>query len=101
MKQPIIGLLSLLLLNTTIAQHTSPPAKDTSVWVPDQGNGTYKNPVINADYSDPDVVRVGKDYYLTSSSFEDIPGLPILHSNDLVNWEIIGHALLRQPPFEH
>ena len=47
------------------------------------GDGTYKNPVINADYSDPDVIRVGDDYYMVSSSFEDIPGLPILHSKDL------------------
>jgi len=71
------------------------------VWVADNRNGTYKNPVINADYSDPDAIRVGDDYYLVSSSFEDIPGLPILHSKDLVNWTIIGHALKRQPPFDH
>ena len=73
----------------------------SKVWVADNNNGTYKNPVINADYSDPDAIRVGDDYYLVSSSFEDIPGLPILHSKDLVNWTIIGHALKRQPPFEH
>jgi len=73
----------------------------SKVWVADNGDGTYKNPIINADYSDPDAIRVGNDYYLVSSSFEDIPGLPILHSKDLVNWTIIGHALKRQPPFEH
>ena len=73
----------------------------SKVWVADNGDGTYKNPVIHADYSDPDAIRVGDDYYLISSSFNNIPGLPILHSKDLVNWEIIGHALLRQPPFEH
>ena len=73
----------------------------SKVWSPDNGNGTYKNPVINADYSDPDAIRVGNEFYLVSSSFEDVPGLPILHSKDLVNWTIIGHALLRQPPFEH
>ncbi|MBL0131731.1 MAG: glycoside hydrolase 43 family protein [Chitinophagaceae bacterium] len=67
----------------------------------DKGDGTYKNPVIHADYSDPDVLRVGDDYYMISSSFNHVPGLPILHSNDLVSWSIIGHALLRQPPFEH
>jgi beta-xylosidase len=72
-----------------------------SAWLPDNGNGTYKNPVINADYSDPDVVRVGQDYYLVSSSFEHVPGLPVLHSKDLVNWKIIGHALQRQVPLEH
>ena len=73
----------------------------SKVWVADNGDGTYKNPILNADYSDPDAIRVGDDYYLVSSSFEDIPGLPILHSRDMVNWSIIGHALLRQPPFEH
>jgi beta-xylosidase len=73
----------------------------SKVWVSDRGDGTYKNPVINADYSDPDVIRVGNDFYLTASSFEDIPGLPVLHSKDLVNWNIIGHALLKQPPFDH
>jgi beta-xylosidase len=73
----------------------------SKVWVADLGNGTYKNPILNADYSDPDAIRVGDDFYLISSSFEDIPGLPVLHSNDLVNWQIIGHALLRQIPYEH
>lgn len=73
----------------------------SKVWVADQGNGTYKNPVLNADYSDPDAIRVGDDFYLVASSFEDIPGLPILHSKDLVNWTIIGHALLKQPPFDN
>ena len=67
----------------------------SEVWSPDNGDGTYTNPVINADYSDPDVCvgPSGEDYYMTASSFNCIPGLPILHSTDLVNWEIIGHAL--------
>jgi beta-xylosidase len=73
----------------------------SKVWVPDNRDGTYKNPIINADYSDPDAIRVGDNFYLVSSSFEDVPGLPILQSKDLVNWTIIGHALKRQPPFEH
>jgi beta-xylosidase len=59
---------------------------------------TYTNPIIPADYSDPDVIRVGEYFYLTASSFNVIPGLPILHSRDLVNWKIIGHALPQQPP---
>ncbi|MDZ7878480.1 MAG: glycoside hydrolase 43 family protein [Saprospiraceae bacterium] len=67
---------------------------------PDNGNGTYTNPIIHADYSDPDVVRVGEDYYLVASSFTCIPGLPILHSKDLVNWTLINHALRKQPPFD-
>lgn len=88
------------------AQNKKPVAqlKETNyvstVWVADQGNGTYKNPVLHADYSDPDAIRVGDDFYLVSSSFEDIPGLPVLRSRDLVNWTIIGHALVRQPPFD-
>ena len=63
----------------------------------DQGDGTYVNPIVCADYSDPDVVRVDEDYYLTASSFNCMPGLPILHSRDLVNWSLIGHALERFP----
>lgn len=58
---------------------------------------TYRNPVIFGDYSDPDVVRVGDDFYLVSSSFNAVPALPILHSRDLVHWTIIGHAAARLP----
>jgi len=61
----------------------------------------YQNPIIHADYSDPDAIRVGQDYYMTASSFNAIPGLPILHSKDLVNWQLIGYALKRQPPYDH
>lgn len=70
-------------------------------WHSDQGDGTYRNPVLSGDYSDPDVVRVGDDFYLVSSSFTDVPGLPILHSRDLVNWTLIGHALSRISPDDH
>lgn len=66
-------------------------------WQPDCGDGTYRNPIIYADYSDPDVIRVGDDFFMTASSFNCTPGLPILHSNDLVNWKIIGHALKNVP----
>ena len=72
------------------ASAVSPP-----LWSPDLGNGGYKNPVLFADYSDPDVIRVGDDFYLTASSFNCVPGLPILHSKDLVNWTIVGHAFQR------
>lgn len=72
----------------------------SAVWCPDNGDGTYTNPVIDADYSDPDVCVVGEDYYMTASSFNCIPGLPILHSKDLVNWEIIGYALKELTPHE-
>jgi len=68
-------------------------ARHSQVWVADQGDGTYINPILYADYSDPDVCKVGADFYMTASSFNCIPGLPILHSKDLVNWEIINHAV--------
>ncbi len=86
MKTTLLSLLFLVPLVMS-AQYRS------EVWCPDQGDGTYINPVINADYSDPDVCAVGDDYYLVASSFNCMPGLPILHSKDLVNWTIIGHAL--------
>lgn len=89
--------LFLIISNAALAQITNPISK---VWIADLGNGTYKNPILYADYSDPDAVRVGDDYYMVASSFNCIPGLPILHSRDLVNWALIGHALQKQPPFE-
>ena len=66
---------------------------------PDNGDGTFTNPIIHADYSDPDVVRVGGDYYLVASSFTNVPGLPILHSKDLVNWTLVNHALKKTAAF--
>lgn len=95
----IIHRIFVLLVCCILQQATAQTV--SRVWVSDQGNGTYHNPVLHADYSDPDAIRVGDDFYLTASSFADIPGLPILHSKDLVNWTIIGHALQQQAPFAH
>ncbi len=95
-----IFLLNALLLSALL--HAQEKKNTISnVWVADNGNGTYKNPVVNADYSDPDAIRVGDDFYMISSSFNHIPGLPILHSKDLVNWQLIGHALKQLTPKEH
>ena len=69
----------------------------TAQWVPDMRNENYKNPVIFADYSDPDVIRVDEDFYMVSSSFNCMPGIPVLHSRDLVNWKIIGHVYEKLP----
>ncbi|MBB6003440.1 glycoside hydrolase 43 family protein [Arcicella rosea] len=99
-----LKIITILVLNLGIGIiHINAQTKKTvsKVWVADLGNGKYKNPVIDADYSDPDACRVGSDFYMTASSFDAVPGLPILHSKDLVNWTIIGHALKRQPPYEH
>lgn len=87
-----IALCFLVTIRWTVA---------AQVWTADQGNGTYRNPILHADYSDPDACRVGDDYYMTASSFDAIPGLPLLHSKDLVNWSLVGHALTRQPPYAH
>ena len=96
MKKYNLIIISLLLVCfiSVVAQNVS------KVWVPDLGNGNYKNPVLYADYSDPDVCRVGNDYYMVASSFACTPGLPILHSNDLVNWTIIGYAIQKMEPEE-
>jgi beta-xylosidase len=78
----IVFLLFLLVSDSSRAQHTSPS------WG-DQGNGTYINPVLYADYSDPDVIRVAEKYYMVCSEFHYM-GMPVLESSDLVNWKIIG-----------
>ena len=90
-------------LITELNDVTKPSQKDakpyiSKVWVSDLGNGKYKNPVLYADYSDPDVCRVGNDYYMVASSFANTPGLPILHSNDLVNWTIVSYAINNMTP---
>lgn len=85
----LIAVVTLIELNSLNAQSSY----ISKVWVSDNGDGTYKNPVLNADYSDPDVIRVGDDFYMTASSFNCTPGLPILHSRDMINWSIINHAL--------
>lgn len=75
-------------------------AQVSQTWVSDLGNGTYQNPVLYADYSDPDAIRVGEDYYMTASSFNETPGLPILHSKDMVNWELVNYALTDVYPLD-
>ena len=87
----LCGMLALTGGLTVCAQQAE--SYRSQVWVADQGNGTYKNPVLYADYSDPDACRVGDDFYMTSSSFNCVPGLQILHSKDLVNWTLIGAAV--------
>lgn len=59
--------------------------------------GFYQNPVLPMDYSDPDVIRVGIDYYLVASSFTYLPGVPLLHSRDMVHWEQLSWCVERLP----
>ena len=70
---------------------------DKKKWISDNGDGTYTNPILYTDYSDPDVCRVGDDYFMTASSFCNTPALPVLHSKDLVNWTVISYALENIP----
>ena len=60
-------------------------------WQSDNGNGTFNNPVMYADYPDPSMIRVGNYFYLATSTFVNVPGLVISRSEDMVNWEIVGH----------
>ena len=69
----------------------------TTMWNADLGNGMYKNPILYADYSDPDACRVGEDYFMIASSFCNAPGLPVLHSKDLVNWKVVNYILPKVP----
>jgi len=88
MKTPLLSLLVIFAI---------PALTRGQVWVADQGDGTYRNPIIYADYSDPDVIRVGDDYYMVASSFTCQPGIPVLHSKDLVNWQIVNHVYQSLP----
>jgi beta-xylosidase len=99
-KFKIFRLLTAACLMFAAYLSTSSAQSSSKVWVADNGDGTYKNPIIHADYSDPDAIRVGDDFYMTASSFTDVPGLPILHSKDLVNWKLINHVFRQQEPHE-
>lgn len=88
-------------LCAVLSGHAAVAPASAAPWIPDLGDGTYKNPVLFADYSDPDAIRVGDDFYLVASSFLAAPGLPILHSTDLVNWTIVNHVFAQQPPVDH
>src|SRR5574344_1118056 len=71
------------------------------MWLADLNNGNYRNPILYADYSDPDAIRVGEDYYMISSSFSNAPALPLLHSKDLVNWNVVNYVLDKLPEFRY
>ena len=68
-------------------------APQPNTWTADNGNGTYTNPLFYDEFSDPDLIRVGNDYYLTGTTMHAMPGLPVLHSKDLVNWEFMSYAM--------
>lgn len=71
------------------------------MWLADLENGNYRNPILYADYSDPDAIRVSEDYFMIASSFSNSPAIPILHSKDLVNWKVINYCLETVPEFRY
>lgn len=90
-KPVLMGLImgTLAITSTCLAQTLRPtPAAD-------QGDGTYSNPPLYADFPDPDIIRVGEDFYFATTTFANTPGLTILHSRDLVHWEYTAHVLPR------
>ena len=88
MKKLLTTILAIALCNTMAwAQSTS--------WTADNGNGTFTNPLFYDEFSDPDILRVGDDYYLAGTTMHTVPGLVILHSKDLVNWENISYCFDR------
>ncbi len=80
-------LIAAAVLFSAAAPHPS------FAWTSDNRNGTFTNPVLNGDYPDPDIIRVGGDFYLATTTFVSVPGLEILHSKDLINWNIVGYAV--------
>ncbi len=75
-----------------LALHWCLCAAAAQTWTPDNANGTFTNPLFYEEFSDPDMIRVGDDFYLTGTTMHSMPGLPVLHSKDLVNWEFVAYA---------
>jgi len=86
MKKTIVLIMTFIVAVTTMSGQS---------WTADNGNGTYTNPLFYDEFSDPDIIRAGSDFYLVGTSMHSVPGLAVLHSKDLVNWSFLGYALNR------
>ena len=94
----LLALATCLGMNaqtTDNGQQTTDNGRWTGSWTADNGNGTFTNPLFYDEFSDPDILRVGEDYYLAGTTMHAVPGLVILHSKDLVNWENISYCFDR------
>ncbi len=91
MRRLIPALCAALCLAATTAAR----AADRYTWRADNGDGTFTNPLFFDEFSDPDLIRVGRDFHLTGTTMHSMPGLPVLHSRDLVNWRFLSYALDR------
>lgn len=85
----ILSIISLVLATSSMTAQTN------QSWTADNGNGTFTNPLFYDEFSDPDILRVGDDYYLAGTTMHSVPGLVILHSKDLVNWENVSYCFDR------
>jgi xylan 1,4-beta-xylosidase len=97
LRQAFVLALSIVLLplgSATLAEAADAPMRPQS-WTADNGNGTYSNPLFYEEFEDPDVIRVGTDYYLAGTTMHMSPGLIVLHSKDLVNWELASYCIDR------
>lgn len=93
-RTPVLSLVPLLA-SLAFAASAAGTRNAPESWAADNGNGTYSNPLFYDEFSDPDMIRVGADYYLTGTTMHTMPGLPILHSRDLVNWRFVAYAFDR------
>jgi len=84
---------AVLSLSAALVLFASASVQPSFAWTSDNGNGTYTNPILWGDYPDPDIIRVDSDFYMVSTTFHTVPGIQLLHSKDLINWEIAGYAL--------
>jgi hypothetical protein len=98
LPRPLVAMLvaggALLDSAATPATAALPPAA-MKHWTADNGNGTYSNPLFYGEFEDPDVIRVGEDYYLAGTTMHMMPAVELLHSKDLVNWELAGYCTNR------
>src|SRR5215469_5029703 len=86
----LLSIIAPMLQNSPSASSATPGS-----WTADNGNGTYSNPLFYEEFEDPDVLRVGDDYYLAGTTMHMNPALIVLHSKDLVNWELAGYCTNR------
>ena len=86
-------LTAVAALRAADATATAGSGAPARTWMADNGNGTFTNPLFYDEFSDPDLIRVGDDFYLTGTTMHAMPGLPVLHSRDLVNWEFVSYAV--------
>ena len=93
LRSSLLSAAGALLISCAATAFLS-SCRSTKMLVPssDNGDGTFTNPVLRADFPDPDIIRVGRNFYMVSSTFHCMPGIPVLKSRDLINWKIIGHA---------